>query len=37
MALDRKRFKPVGSSMDVARMWPEKDHPLKEGDSVHGE
>lgn len=36
MALDRKRFKPTGSSMDVARTWPEKDKPLKEGDSIEG-
>jgi hypothetical protein len=37
MALDRNRFKQVGSSMNVARMWPTKDHPLKEGDSIEGE
>ncbi len=23
--------------MDVARTWPEKEHPLKEGDSIEGE
>jgi hypothetical protein len=37
MALNRDKFRPVGNSLDVARMWPAKDHPLKEGDSIEGE
>lgn len=35
--LDRNKFKMLGNDMDVARMWPEKDHPLEVGDSVEGE
>lgn len=37
MALDRNKFKIMGNSLDVARMWPEKEHPLVVGDSVEGE
>ncbi len=37
MALDRNKFKMKGSGeQEWDRMWPEKDHPLKEGDSVQG-
>jgi hypothetical protein len=36
MALDRSKFKMMGSEMDVARTWPEKDHPLEVGDSIEG-
>jgi hypothetical protein len=37
MALDRNKFKMKGSAeQEWDRMWPEKDHPLKEGDSIQG-
>jgi hypothetical protein len=37
MALDRTKFKMKGSAeQEWDRMWPEKDHPLKEGDSIQG-
>jgi hypothetical protein len=36
MALDRDKFKIMGNNLDVAHMWPEKDHPLEVGDSVEG-
>jgi hypothetical protein len=35
--LDRNKFKMKGTAeQEWDRMWPEKDHPLKEGDSVQG-
>jgi len=37
MALDRTKFKMRGGAeQEWDRMWPEKDHPLKEGDSIQG-
>jgi hypothetical protein len=37
MALDRNKFKMKGSAeQEWDRMWPEKDHPLKESDSIQG-
>ena len=34
--IDRKKFTEVGASTEFARMWPEKDQQLKEGDSIEG-
>lgn len=36
MALDRTKFTMKSTGLDVARTWPEKDHPLQVGDSVEG-